>query len=200
MGVGFPEGSSRNNELVSGSGQGTQTIQRIDQREFYNGEFPNVISFKNPEICKTFFGQDAIIDYFFLIQWFNESSFSEENFLSNKNLPSYGNVWFWADTILSDASLRPNTYANTPSGQVASGPFVGGVNLVPGEYTVVGSTGSGATFNLATAPNSTGNSRIDVRVFNNDTGSGFFTWRFTYGTTSYNASKRIYKYGSKLYI
>ena len=173
LGVGFPEGSSRNNELVSGSGQGTQTIQRIDQREFYNGEFPNVISFKNPEICKTFFGQDAIIDYFFLIQWFNESSFSEENFLSNKNLPSYGNVWFWADTILSDASLRPNTYANTPSGQVASGPFVGGVNLVPGEYTVVGSTGSGATFNLATAPNSTGNSRIDVRVFNNDTGSGF---------------------------
>ena len=173
LGTNFPVGSGRNNELVSGSGQGTQTVQRIDQREFYNGEFPNVISFKNPEICKTFFGQDAIIDYFFLIQWFNETSFSEENFLSPNNLPAFGNVWFWADIIAENATLKPNSYTNVLGGQQPSGPFVGGVNINPGEYTVVGSTGSGATFNLASAPNSTGNSRIDARVFNNATGSQY---------------------------
>ena len=172
LGTNFPVGSGRNNELVSGSGQGTQTVQRIDQREFYNGEFPNAISFRNPEICKTFFGQDAIIDYFFLIQWFNETSFSEQSFLSPNNLPSYGNVWFWADTVLQNADLKPNSYA-TNTTPVGSGPFVGGVNIAPGEYTVVGSTGSGATFNLASAPNSTGNSRVDARVFNNATGSGY---------------------------
>ena len=172
LGTGFPVGSGRNNELVSGSGQGTQIVQRIDQREFYNGEFPNTISFRNPEICKTFFGQDAIIDYFFLIQWFNETSFNEQAFLSPNNLPNLGNVWFWADTVASDATLKPNSYA-TNTTPVGSGPFVGGVNINPGEYTVVGSTGSGATFNLASAPNSTGNSRVDARVFNNQTGSGY---------------------------
>ena len=174
LGIPFPVGSSRNNELVSGSGQGSQTVQRIDQREFYNGEFPNAINFRNPEICKTFFGQDAIIDYFFLIQWFNQTSFDEQAFLSPNNLPNYGNVWFWADTILENADLKPNSFANVlATSVVGSGPFVGGVNVVPGEYTVSPSTGSGATFNLATAPNSTGNSRVDVKVFNNATGSGY---------------------------
>ena len=87
------------NSLTTGTGQGLLTIPRIDQREFYNGEFPNSIPVGMKEICKTFFGQDSIIDYFFLIQWFNNISFPEQNFLTSSNLPQDGNVWFWADTV-----------------------------------------------------------------------------------------------------
>ena len=87
------------NPLTTGTGQGLLTIPRIDQREFYNGEFPNSIPVRMKDICKTFFGQDSIIDYFFLIQWFNNISFPEQNFLTASNLPQDGNVWFWADTV-----------------------------------------------------------------------------------------------------
>ena len=73
-------------------------VERIDQREFYNGEFGNAIPVGMNEICDAFFGQDAIIDYFFRIQWFNSDNFSEDNFLTSSNLPLAGNVWMWADT------------------------------------------------------------------------------------------------------
>ena len=73
-------------------------INRIDQREFYNGEFGGAIPVGMNEICDAFFGQDAIIDYFFRIQWFNSDNFSEDNFLTSSNLPLAGNVWMWADT------------------------------------------------------------------------------------------------------
>ena len=178
LGTGFPVGSSKQQNFspaVSGSGQGTQTIQRIDQREFYNGEFqPNsgALPVEMNEICKTFFGQDAIIDYFFLIQWFNETSFSEDAFLSPQNLPSFGNVWFWADIIQPDPQLKANTFLTVPNA-IPSGAFVGGVNIQPGQYTTSPSTGSGAILNLSTAPNSTGNSRVLVKVFNDNTGSGY---------------------------
>lgn len=83
---------------------------RIDQREFYNGEFGNAIQVGANEICDAFFGQDAIIDYFFRIQWFDSDTFTEENFLSVNNLPLAGNVWMWTD-------VSQSSFTGIPEGQ-----------------------------------------------------------------------------------
>tara|TARA_B100000780_G_scaffold156819_1_gene109703 strand:- start:4902 stop:10616 length:5715 start_codon:yes stop_codon:yes gene_type:complete len=85
---------------------------RIDQREFYNGEFGNAIQVGANEICKTFFGQDAIIDYFFRIQWFNHISKNEEDFILPNFIPTAGNVWFWADTVNQNGTLTQNKSLN----------------------------------------------------------------------------------------
>ena len=81
---------------------------RIDQREFYNGEFGNDIQVRANEICKTFFGHDAIIDYFFRIQWFNNISKNESDFVLPNFIPTEGNVWFWADTVNQNGILTQN--------------------------------------------------------------------------------------------
>ena len=57
-------------------------LQRIDQREFYNGEFGGAIPVGATDICSAFFGQNAIIDYFFYIQWFTADNFDENAFLN----------------------------------------------------------------------------------------------------------------------
>jgi len=108
MGTNFPIGSSKDINLDS-YGQGPLTIERIDQREFYNGEFPNNIDVKLKDICGAFFGQDDVPDYQFYINWFNKRSFPEELFLTSSNLPLKSNIWLWADTI-SD----PKTGLNSP--------------------------------------------------------------------------------------
>ena len=100
LGIGSPNTSSE----TLGSGQGLFTIPRVDQREFYNGEFQagtGSLPVGIKDICSTFFGQDSIIDYAFFIQWFNEATFTEDNFLSPEFQPLPGNVWFWADTLTS---------------------------------------------------------------------------------------------------
>ena len=103
LGIGMPMGSSITSSTLNQFGQGPYSYDRFDQREFYNGEFINVL---NPGLfddnpCKAFFGQDSRIDYFFFIQWFNDNLISEDNFLSN--LPGFqpqpGNNWFWADIV-----------------------------------------------------------------------------------------------------
>ena len=98
MGNNFPVGSSNNTNLDS-YGQGPLTIERIDQREFYNGEFPNNIKVQLKDICGAFFGQDDVPDYQFYINWFNKKSFPEDSFLSEDFLPLKSNIWLWADTI-----------------------------------------------------------------------------------------------------
>ena len=83
-------------------------LQRIDQREFYNGEFGGAIPVGATDICSAFFGQNAIIDYFFYIQWFTADNFDENAFLTSSNLPLDGNVWFWTDVSGSTFTGIPN--------------------------------------------------------------------------------------------
>ena len=111
--------------LTSGSGQGPQTIPRIDQREFYNGEFqPAPLDVGANDICSAFFGQNGIISYRYFVQFFNNITFLQNSFTSPTELPQNGNAWFWADTVsptvagenLSNISTEIYTTANTPDG------------------------------------------------------------------------------------
>ena len=106
------KGINRPNELYNNNSNGLPAVNypRIDQREFYNGEFGSPIDVGMKDICSAFFGQNDVPDYFFRIQWFNENNFTEENFLSEDNLPLAGNVWFWADTV--DGGVVGGTASN----------------------------------------------------------------------------------------
>jgi len=113
---------------------------RIDQREFYNGEFGNAIQVGANEICKTFFGHDAIIDYFFRIQWFNNISKNETDFLLPTFIPTAGNVWFWADTVNQNGTLTQNIPLNiTQLFQVAS--FSSNTTVTTTNFTTDGNGG-----------------------------------------------------------
>ena len=139
LGVGSPNTASE----TLGSGQGTYTIPRVDQREFYNGEFQagtGSLPVEMKDICSTFFGQDAIIDYQFFIQWFNEDTFTEDNFLDPQFQPLPGNVWFWADTVeqnLPDVLIQgePLNITQSPFNPSTTGPLLGGMKLFPTPYT-----------------------------------------------------------------
>ena len=98
IGTGFPAGSS-NETNPNLNGVGLVPIQRIDQREFYNGEFPNTIEVGLKDICSAFFGQNDIPDYQFYIQWLNEKTLSESQILSTSFLPDPRNILLWADTL-----------------------------------------------------------------------------------------------------
>jgi len=98
IGTGFPVGSS-NTTNPNLNGAGLTPIQRIDQREFYNGEFPNTIEVGLKDICSAFFGQNDIPDYQFYIQWLNEKTLSETTMLSSDFLPDLKNILLWADTL-----------------------------------------------------------------------------------------------------
>jgi len=68
----YPQVTQSFTESVSSS-VGTATVLRVDQREFYNGEFQpagGAIAFEMPEICRAYFGQDNLEDYFYRIEWF----------------------------------------------------------------------------------------------------------------------------------
>ena len=101
LGVGFPVGSSYTQSTSNVYGQGIYDYPRIDQREFYTGEFPGAIDVGTNEVCKAFFGQESRIDYFFVVQWFNDNTITEQDFLSDDIgfQPQAGNVWFWGDTV-----------------------------------------------------------------------------------------------------
>jgi len=113
--------------LTSGSGQGPQIIPRIDQREFYNGEFQDgtgALNIRANDICSAFFSQNGYINYRYFVQFFNNISFIESDFISPNEIPQNGNAWFWADTLsptvagenLSNISTEIYTTANTPDG------------------------------------------------------------------------------------
>ena len=142
LGIGSPNTASK----TLGAGQGQYTLPRIDQREFYNGEFQagtGSLPVGLKDICSTFFGQDAIVDYQFFIQWFNEATFTEDNFLSPEFQPLAGNVWFWADTLtssLADVLLLGEELPITqsPYTVASSGPIALGIITGVGSPTATG--------------------------------------------------------------
>ena len=134
--------------LTTGSGQGPLSIARVDQREFYNGEFQQsdfAIGMK--DICSAFFGQNNYINYEYYIQYFNNLTFTEGNFLLPTEIPQAGNVWFWADTVapIKIASQVGLGYSLTPIGGVSystTGTANGNYDITDFTYTGIGSGGT----------------------------------------------------------
>ena len=143
---------------------------RLDQREFYNGEFGNAIQVGTNEICKTFFGQEYNIDYFFRIQWFNHHTFLESNFLSEDNLPQLGETWFWADTVNQLGILTPTI--DNPLGvfisqqPIATSLATSTVSVDDVTFSTDGN-GSAATFTVSVVQNKR------YKVFVDDLGAGY---------------------------
>ena len=140
--------------LTTGSGQGPLSIARVDQREFYNGEFQQsdfAVGMK--DICSAFFGQNNYINYEYYIQYFNNLTFTEGNFLLPTEIPQAGNVWFWADTVAPVKVSSTTPYPLTPIGGVSystTGTADGNYDITAFTYTGIG---SGGTIRLVVASN-----------------------------------------------
>jgi hypothetical protein len=162
LGVGFPMGSSYTQSLSNVNGQGVYNYPRIDQREFYNGEFPNSINVGIKEICKAFFGQESRIDYFFQIQWINDNIITEENFLTSSLAfqPAPGNVWFWADTVSFPKSGSILTSVDSlpfpPANPFVTTSVEGTFDFENFTYTGPGAEGEGGIIRVRSAENSDG--------------------------------------------
>ena len=68
----YPQVTQSFTESISSS-VGLVPLLRIDQREFYDGEFQGgsgALNVDLPEICKAYFGNDNQNDYFYRVQWF----------------------------------------------------------------------------------------------------------------------------------
>ena len=100
------------------------TYRRYDQREFYNGEFGGAIQVGAKDVCSAFFGQNDIIDYFFRIQWFDQTQFDEATFLSEDNLPLAGNVWLWYDSTVPNPKIEYIKISNVDTNGVSILPFI----------------------------------------------------------------------------
>ena len=152
-------------------------LLRLDQREFYNGEFGGAnINVGMNEICDAFFGQDAIIDYFFFIQWFNANNFSEEQFLSVNNLPLKGNVWFWGDTVSgSDVTGIPLGRELTITQQPFSGIQYGnGAGNLSASFSPSSTSGGGTGLILGVTQSFVGSGpQVQMVAFVEATGSGY---------------------------
>lgn len=152
LGIGMPMGSSITESTSNIYGQAPYELKRFDQREFYNGEFINTLTpgTLQSEPCKAFFGQDARIDYFFYIQWFNDNSISENSFISDAvgYQPQPGNNWFWADTVSypGNGPSFPLTINLSPTNNVSSGG--GNYRTSDFTYTGPGVEGSGGIIEL----------------------------------------------------
>ena len=154
-------------------------VERIDQREFYNGEFGNAIPVGMNEICDAFFGQDAIIDYFFRIQWFNSDNFSEDNFLTSSNLPLEGNVWMWADTSGSsftglstgtNLTVSQQPYTTYPTAVANSQ----GSPAITASLSPTSTTGAGSGIILGITQSFVGaGPLVGIEVYIEATGSGY---------------------------
>ena len=167
LGIPFPY----NQDQTPTNGTPPVNNPRIDQREFYDGEFGNDIQVGTNEICKTFFGQDSIIDYFFRINWFNYNSRTEEEFLSQTFLPTEGNVWFWADTVNQLGQLTDGYSLNvTQNFQLT--PYPSDTNVTTTNFTTNGS-GTGAILKISTTTNPNAQSWLNVRVEGINVGSGY---------------------------
>ena len=151
---------------------------RLDQREFYNGEFSGAsINVGMNEICDAFFGQDAIIDYFFRIQWFTADSFSEENFLSVNNLPLAGNVWMWTD-------VSGSSFTGIPPGKnldITQQPFSGYPNTsgqgspqITASLSPTSTTGAGTGLVVGFTQSFIGaGPEVELEGYVEETGSGY---------------------------
>jgi len=146
------KGIAMPNELYDTNSNGLSAVNypRIDQREFYNGEFGNPINVGINDICSAFFGQNDVPDYFYRIQWFNSLNYTDEEFQLQTLIPQAGNTWFWADTVNVNGRLTLNKNVNV-SQQPNTNTFSNSTNqtntLVGNQFTTNG-TGSGATLFL----------------------------------------------------
>ena len=153
LGIGMPMGSSITSSTSNQFGQGPFSYDRFDQREFYNGEFINTIvpGILEESKCKAFFGQDSRIDYTFFIQWFNDNTISEENFLKDTFTfqPQPGNNWFWADIVSYPASGVQNILprSTTPVATVSN---ISNKRVNTFTYTGPGVQGSGGVIEIGT--------------------------------------------------
>ena len=161
-----------NQNITESNGVPPVNYPRLDQREFYNGEFGNDIQVGMNEICKTFFGQDAIIDYFFRINWFNNNSRPEENFISNLDIPAPGNVWFWADTVNQLGELTSGPYSLNVTQNFQNTPYPANTLFFTSTFTTDGS-GTGAQLQIQTTTNPTAQSWLNVRILGTNVGSGY---------------------------
>ena len=188
LGIGSPNTAS----LTQGSGQGQFTIPRVDQREFYNGEFQagtGSLPVGIKDICSTFFGQDAIIDYQFFIQWFNEDTFQEASFLSPEFQPQPGNVWFWADTAgstLADVLVQGEPLNITsPYITQTTGPLVFGAISSSTPFTTAGfqnySFGQNVSASIYTGTYFDAGGDFTGSLFVNATGSVAYIYPSIYG-------------------
>ena len=170
-------------------------VERIDQREFYNGEFGNAIPVGMNEICDAFFGQDAIIDYFFRIQWFNSDNFSEDNFLTSSNLPLAGNVWMWADTSGSsftglstgtNLTVSQQPYTTYPTAVANSQ----GSPAITASLSPTSTTGAGSGIILGITQSFVGaGPLVGIEVYIEATGSGYVGGdTLTFSDTDLNAA------------
>ena len=184
LGIGMPLGSSITSSLSNVYGQKPYKLERFDQREFYNGEFINSIvpGILQDEPCKAFFGQDNRIDYFFYIQWFNDNTITEENFLTSSAAfqPQPGNNWFWGDTVSFPGggtgyplTLDQDTYT-VPTNNVSSGE--GPFRVSTFTYTGQGVEGQGGVIDVYGVGSSGGSSFtlaeanfVDTSIRPNDT-------------------------------
>ena len=164
LGIPFPydQGQSESNGIPP------VNYNRVDQREFYNGEFGNAIQVGTNEICKTFFGQEYNIDYFFRIQWFNQSTITETDFLSEDYLPQLGETWFWADTVNQLGILTPDGINGVFISQqpIATSLATSTVSVDDVTFSTDG-TGAGATFTVSVIQNKR------YKVFVDDLGAGY---------------------------
>ena len=164
------------NELYPNNSNGLLPVNyaRIDQREFYNGEFGSPINVGINEICKAFFGQDNIPPYLFRIQWFNEITFPQEDFINQSNLPQAGNVWFWANTVNINGELTTTiptvniTQNINPNNQ--SGPAV--------DFTIANRSsddgvGQNASFRVYSNPFIPGNRSVYMQPLTDSPGNSF---------------------------
>ena len=161
------------NELYPNESNGLTAVdyKRFDQREFYNGEFGHPIDVGINEICKAFFGQDNIPDYFFRIQWLNHHNFTDNEFLSPLNLPQYGNVWFWSDTVNIEGKLTSTYQTLNIDQNIASPSFAGPqVDFILQNLSADGvGTGTGAYIRIYSNPFVPGNKIVYAQaVANND--------------------------------
>jgi hypothetical protein len=145
-GIGMP------NELydINSNGLSAVNYPRIDQREFYNGEFGNPINVGINDICSAFFGQNDLPDYFYRIQWLNHSTYAEELFLPSSNIPLAGEVWFWADTVnvLGQLSINANVnISQQPNINQSANTTTNSFNLVGNQYSNSGN-GTGGSLKL----------------------------------------------------
>ena len=129
---------------------GSVIVRRIDQREFYDGDFQyQALDVGLNEICKAYFGQDSILDFTYRIQWFDSSSFDETSFLSSSQQPGLGNVWIWSNKQYTGNGLvgSLDISQNIQTGSI-TGPAVNEI-VDESNYTNNGS-GTGATIRIQT--------------------------------------------------
>ena len=144
------------NQLTSttASGQGPFTIPRVDQREFYNGEFqPSDFAIGMNDICSAFFGQNNYVNYNYFVQYFNNITFVESDFLLATQIPQAGNAWFWADTVSPVKTSATTTYPLSSIDTVTystTGTADGNYDITAFTYTGIG---SGGTIRLVVASN-----------------------------------------------